>query len=85
MRFADGYQAIPEILLAIVVVAVFGGGVTVLVLVLGFAGWMSLHARRLQPDAQPARATVRRGRRLARAPAAATSCGGTSCRRCRRC
>ena len=28
MRFADGYQAIPEILLAIVVVAVFGGGVT---------------------------------------------------------
>ena len=39
MRFADGYQAIPEILLAIVVVAVFGGGVTVLVLVLGFAGW----------------------------------------------
>lgn len=39
MRFADGYQAIPEILLAIVVVAVFGGGVTVLILVLGFAGW----------------------------------------------
>jgi len=39
MRFADAYQAIPEILLAIVVVAVFGGGVTVLVLVLGFAGW----------------------------------------------
>ena len=41
MRFADGYQAIPEILLAIVVVAVFGGGVTVLILVLGFAGWES--------------------------------------------
>jgi peptide/nickel transport system permease protein len=41
MRFADGYQAIPEILLAIVVVAVFGGGVVVLVLVLGFAGWES--------------------------------------------
>lgn len=39
MRFADGYQAIPEILLAIVIVAVFGGGVTVLILVLGFAGW----------------------------------------------
>lgn len=39
MRFADGYQAIPEILLAIMVVAVFGGGVTVLILVLGFAGW----------------------------------------------
>jgi peptide/nickel transport system permease protein len=39
MRFADGYQAIPEILLAIVVVAVFGGGLTVLILVLGFAGW----------------------------------------------
>ncbi len=39
MRFADGYQAIPEILPAIVVVAVFGGGVTVLILVLGFAGW----------------------------------------------
>ena len=41
MRFADGYQAIPEILLAIVVVAVFGGSVTVLILVLGFAGWES--------------------------------------------
>jgi peptide/nickel transport system permease protein len=41
MRFADAYQAIPEILLAIVVVAVFGGGVTVLILVLGFAGWES--------------------------------------------
>jgi len=41
MRFADGYQAIPEILLTIVVVAVavFGGGITVLILVLGFAGW----------------------------------------------
>jgi peptide/nickel transport system permease protein len=39
MRFADAWQAIPEILLAIVVVAVFGGGVTVLILVLGFAGW----------------------------------------------
>lgn len=39
MRFADAYQAIPEILLAIVVVAVFGGGITVLILVLGFAGW----------------------------------------------
>lgn len=41
MRFADAYQAIPEILLAIVVVAVFGGGLTVLILVLGFAGWES--------------------------------------------
>jgi peptide/nickel transport system permease protein len=41
MRFADGYQAIPEVLLAIVVVAVFGGSVTVLILVLGFAGWES--------------------------------------------
>ena len=41
MRFADGYQAIPEILLAIVVVAVFGGSVAVLILVLGFAGWES--------------------------------------------
>ena len=61
MRFADGYQAIPEILLAIVVVAVFGGGVTVLILVLGFAGWESLYARRLQPDALAARAAVRRG------------------------
>lgn len=39
MRFADAWQAIPEILLAIVIVAVFGGGVTVLILVLGFAGW----------------------------------------------
>ncbi|MFO1080760.1 MAG: ABC transporter permease [Reyranellaceae bacterium] len=39
MRFADGYQAIPEILLAIVVVAVFGGGLWMLILVLGFAGW----------------------------------------------
>lgn len=39
MRFADAWQAIPEILLAIVVVAVFGGGITVLILVLGFAGW----------------------------------------------
>jgi peptide/nickel transport system permease protein len=39
MRFADAYQAIPEILLAIVIVAVFGGGITVLILVLGFAGW----------------------------------------------
>ncbi len=39
MRFADAWQAIPEILLAIVVVAVFGGGVPVLILVLGFAGW----------------------------------------------
>ena len=41
MRFADAYQAIPEILLAIVIVAVFGGGITVLVLVLGLAGWES--------------------------------------------
>lgn len=39
MRFADAYQALPEILLAIVIVAVFGGGITVLILVLGFAGW----------------------------------------------
>ncbi len=39
MRFADAWQALPEILLAIVTVAVFGGGVTVLILVLGFAGW----------------------------------------------
>jgi peptide/nickel transport system permease protein len=39
MRFADAWQAIPEILLAIVVVAVMGGGVPVLILVLGFAGW----------------------------------------------
>lgn len=41
MRFADAYQAVPEILLAIVVVAVFGGGITVLILVLGLAGWES--------------------------------------------
>lgn len=39
MRFADAWQALPEILLAIVTVAVFGGGVWVLILVLGFAGW----------------------------------------------
>jgi peptide/nickel transport system permease protein len=39
MRLAEAYQAVPEILLAIVVVAVFGGGLAVLVLVLGLAGW----------------------------------------------
>jgi peptide/nickel transport system permease protein len=39
MRFADAWQALPEILLAIVTVAVFGGGVWVLILVLGCAGW----------------------------------------------
>ncbi|GAA5236010.1 ABC transporter permease [Verticiella sediminum] len=39
MRFADAYQAVPDVLLAIVVVAVFGGGIVVLILVLGLSGW----------------------------------------------
>ncbi|MCC7273037.1 MAG: ABC transporter permease [Alphaproteobacteria bacterium] len=39
MRFADAYQALPDILLAIVIVAVFGGGLFNLVIVLGVSGW----------------------------------------------
>lgn len=39
MRLAEAYQALPEILMAIVIVAVFGGGLTVLIVVLGLAGW----------------------------------------------
>jgi peptide/nickel transport system permease protein len=44
MRLADAQLAIPEILLAILVVAAVGGSALNLVLVLGVSGWM-VHAR----------------------------------------
>lgn len=44
MRLADAQLAIPEILLAILVVAAIGGSAFNLVLVLGMSGWM-VHAR----------------------------------------
>jgi peptide/nickel transport system permease protein len=44
MRLADAQLAIPEILLAILVVAAIGGSAVNLVLVLGISGWM-VHAR----------------------------------------
>lgn len=44
MRLADAQLSIPEILLAILVVAAIGGSALNLVLVLGISGWM-VHAR----------------------------------------
>jgi len=44
MRLADAQLSIPEILLAILVVAAIGGSAVNLVLVLGLSGWM-VHAR----------------------------------------
>ena len=44
MRFADAHMAFPQILLAIVVVAAFGGGTVNLILVLGISQWM-IYAR----------------------------------------
>ena len=83
MRFADAYQAIPEILLAIVVVAVFGGS----------AGPdPGARLRRLESYTRVAFNLTRSLRErpfveaaVARGRAAATSCGAISCRRCRRC
>jgi peptide/nickel transport system permease protein len=40
MRFADAHLAFPEILLAILIVAAFGGSLLNLVLVLGISSWM---------------------------------------------
>jgi peptide/nickel transport system permease protein len=39
MRLADAWQAMPEVLLAIVIVAVLGGGLFNLIVVLGISGW----------------------------------------------
>lgn len=44
MRAADAHLALPEILLAILVVASFGGGLLNIVLVLGISSWM-IYAR----------------------------------------
>ena len=40
MRFADAHLAFPEILLAVLIVAVIGGSALNLILVLGISGWM---------------------------------------------
>jgi len=40
MRFADAHLAFPEILLAILVVAVFGGSLFNIVIILGVSSWM---------------------------------------------
>lgn len=40
MRFADAQLALPHFLLAILIVASFGGSATNLILVLGISGWM---------------------------------------------
>lgn len=39
MRFADAYQALPEVLLAILIAAILGRGLTNLIIVLGVSGW----------------------------------------------
>lgn len=44
MRFADAHSALPEILLAIIVVAALGGGILNIILVLGISQWM-IYAR----------------------------------------
>jgi peptide/nickel transport system permease protein len=40
MRLADAHMAIPEILLAVIIVAAIGGSTLNLILVLGISGWM---------------------------------------------
>ncbi len=41
MRLADVQLSFPFILLALVIMAIFGGGLTILILILGLTGWVS--------------------------------------------